>query len=83
MTNTTLRGVTAALVLIAGLGSAAAQESTNVVATEGEIKTATHNLAVRERKITRQEEAQRALSDKISGKVAYAVMSLNVEPGAY
>jgi large subunit ribosomal protein L9 len=40
-----------------------------VVATEGEIKTATHNLAVRERKITRQEEAQRALSDKISGKV--------------
>ena len=36
MTNTTLRGVTAALVLIAGLGSAAAQESTNVVATEGD-----------------------------------------------
>jgi large subunit ribosomal protein L9 len=40
-----------------------------VVATDGEIKTANHNLAVKERKIVRQEEAQRALSDKISGKV--------------
>ena len=36
MTNTTLRGMAAALVLISGLGSAAAQESTNVVATEGD-----------------------------------------------
>ena len=40
-----------------------------VVATDGEIKTANHNLAVKERKIVRQEEAQRALSDKISGQV--------------
>ena len=36
MTNTTLRGMTAALVLMAGLGTAVAQESTNVVATEGD-----------------------------------------------
>ncbi|WP_295045815.1 invasion associated locus B family protein [uncultured Paracoccus sp.] len=36
MTNTTLRGMTAALALIAGLGAAGAQESTNVVATEGD-----------------------------------------------
>ena len=40
-----------------------------VVATDGEIKTANHNLAVKERKIVRQEEAQRALADKIGGKV--------------
>lgn len=36
MTNTTLRGMTAALALMAGLGSAMAQESSNVVATEGD-----------------------------------------------
>ncbi len=40
-----------------------------VVATDGEIKTANHNLAVKDRKIARQEEAQRALGEKISGKV--------------
>ncbi len=38
-----------------------------VVATPGEIKTAEHNLKVRERKITRQEEQQQALADKIQG----------------
>lgn len=36
MKNTTLRGVTAAIALIAGLGAASAQESSNVVATEGD-----------------------------------------------
>jgi large subunit ribosomal protein L9 len=38
-----------------------------VVATPGEIKTAEHNLKVRERKVTRQEEQQQALADKIQG----------------
>ena len=36
MTKTTLRGITAALALMAGLSAASAQESTNVVATEGD-----------------------------------------------
>lgn len=36
MKNTTLRGMAAALALIAGMGTAIAQESTNVVATEGD-----------------------------------------------
>lgn len=36
MKNTTLRGVTAALALIAGLGAASAQENSNVIATEGD-----------------------------------------------
>ncbi len=36
MKNTTLRGVTAALTLIAGVGTALAQNSSNVVATEGD-----------------------------------------------
>ena len=36
MLTTTLRGLGASLVLIAGLGTAMAQESTNVVATEGD-----------------------------------------------
>lgn len=36
MKITTLRGMTAALALIAGMGAAVAQESTNVVATEGD-----------------------------------------------
>ncbi|HYI24774.1 MAG TPA: 50S ribosomal protein L9 [Thermomicrobiales bacterium] len=40
-----------------------------VVATDGEIRTANHNLAVKDRKIARQEEAQRSLAEKISGKV--------------
>jgi large subunit ribosomal protein L9 len=38
-----------------------------VVATPGEIKTAEHNLKVRERKVSRQEEQQKALGDKIQG----------------
>jgi large subunit ribosomal protein L9 len=38
-----------------------------VVATPGEIKTAEHNLKVRERKIARQEEQQQTLADKIQG----------------
>ena len=38
-----------------------------VVATPGEIKTAEHNLKVRERKVTRQEEQQQAVADKIQG----------------
>lgn len=38
-----------------------------VVATEGEIKTAQHNMKVRERKILRQEEALQSLADKING----------------
>ncbi|MDP5306689.1 invasion associated locus B family protein [Paracoccus spongiarum] len=36
MTTTTLRGMAALAVLMTGLGTAAAQESTNVVATEGD-----------------------------------------------
>ena len=36
MMTTTLRGIGASLVLIAGLGTAVAQESSNVVATEGD-----------------------------------------------
>lgn len=36
MTNTTLRGMTAALALMAGLSAASAQESTNVIATQGD-----------------------------------------------
>lgn len=38
-----------------------------VVATEGEMKTAEHNLQVRERKVARQEEALQSLADKIQG----------------
>lgn len=38
-----------------------------VVATPGEIKTAEHNLKVRERKVARQEDQQQALADKIQG----------------
>ena len=38
-----------------------------VLATEGEIKTAEHNLKVRERKVLRQEEALQSLADKING----------------
>lgn len=38
-----------------------------VVATPGEIKTAEHNMKVRERKVGRQEEQQQALADKIQG----------------
>ena len=39
-----------------------------VVATDGEIKVATHNLAVKERKVLRQEEQLRSLSEKINGQ---------------
>jgi large subunit ribosomal protein L9 len=39
-----------------------------VVATDGELKVAAHNLAVKERKIVRQEELLRSLSDKINGQ---------------
>lgn len=39
-----------------------------VVATDGEIKMATHNLAVKERKVLRQEEQLRSLGDKIQGQ---------------
>ncbi len=39
-----------------------------VVATEGEIKMAQHNLAVKERKVARQEEQLRSLADKINGQ---------------
>lgn len=39
-----------------------------VVATDGEIKMATHNLAVKDRKIARQEEQLRSLGDKIQGQ---------------
>ena len=39
-----------------------------VVATDAEIKVATHNLAVKERKILRQEEQQRSFADKIAGQ---------------
>lgn len=38
-----------------------------VVATPGEIKTAEHNLKVRERKVVRQEEQLQSLADKING----------------
>jgi len=39
-----------------------------VVATAGELKTAEHNLAVKERKIGRLEAQQQSLADKISGQ---------------
>jgi large subunit ribosomal protein L9 len=39
-----------------------------VVATDAEIKVATHNLAVKERKTVRQEEQLRSYSDKIQGQ---------------
>jgi large subunit ribosomal protein L9 len=39
-----------------------------VVATDAEIKVATHNLAVKERKTLRQEEQLRSFSDKIEGQ---------------
>jgi len=39
-----------------------------VVATDGELKVAAHNLAVKERKVLRQEELLRSLSDKIDGQ---------------
>jgi large subunit ribosomal protein L9 len=39
-----------------------------VVATDAEIKVATHNLAVKERKVHRQEEQLRSFSDKIEGQ---------------
>jgi large subunit ribosomal protein L9 len=38
-----------------------------VVATDGEIKTAQHNIKVRERKVARQEGQQQSLADKIQG----------------
>ncbi|HEV2127242.1 MAG TPA: 50S ribosomal protein L9 [Thermomicrobiales bacterium] len=38
-----------------------------VVATEGEMKTAQHNMKVRERKVSRQEEQLQSLADKIQG----------------
>ena len=43
-----------------------------VVATDGEIKVAQHNLAVKERKVARQEELQKSLAEKIQGaKLAF------------
>lgn len=39
-----------------------------VVATDGELKVAAHNLAVKERKIARQEEQLRSVADKIDGQ---------------
>jgi large subunit ribosomal protein L9 len=39
-----------------------------VVATTGELKLAAHNQAVKDRKIARQEESLRALSEKIDGQ---------------
>jgi len=39
-----------------------------VVATDAEIKVATHNLAVKERKILRQEEQLRSYADKLDGQ---------------
>lgn len=39
-----------------------------VVATDGEIKMAQHNLAVKERKVLRQEEQLKSLADKIQGQ---------------
>jgi large subunit ribosomal protein L9 len=38
-----------------------------VVATPGEIKTAEHNMKVRERKVQRQEDQMQSLADKIAG----------------
>lgn len=38
-----------------------------VVATDGEIKTAQHNMRVRERKVARQEDQLQSLADKIQG----------------
>lgn len=38
-----------------------------VVATEGEIKVAEHNMKVRERKVGRQEEQLQSIADKIAG----------------
>ncbi|MDQ3614263.1 MAG: 50S ribosomal protein L9 [Chloroflexota bacterium] len=38
-----------------------------VVATDGEIKVAEHNMKVRERKVTRQEEQLQSIADKIAG----------------
>lgn len=38
-----------------------------VVATDGEIKVAQHNLAVKDRKIARLEEQQKSLAEKIQG----------------
>lgn len=38
-----------------------------VLATDGEIKTAQHNMKVRERKVARQEEQLQSLADKIDG----------------
>lgn len=43
-----------------------------VVATDGEIKVAQHNLAVKERKVARLEEQQKSLAEKIQGtKLAF------------
>lgn len=39
-----------------------------VLATDGELKTAAHNLAVKERKIVRQEQQLQSLADRISGQ---------------
>jgi large subunit ribosomal protein L9 len=39
-----------------------------VWATEGELKMAAHNLAVKERKVARQEEQLRSLAEKIEGQ---------------
>jgi large subunit ribosomal protein L9 len=39
-----------------------------IVATEGELKVAVHNLGVKERKIARQEDQLRSLSEKIEGQ---------------
>ncbi|HYJ13708.1 MAG TPA: 50S ribosomal protein L9 [Thermomicrobiales bacterium] len=39
-----------------------------VVATDGEIKMAQHNLAVKERKVLRQEEQLKSLAEKIQGQ---------------
>lgn len=39
-----------------------------VLATEGELKNAAHNLAIKERKISRQEQQLQTLADKINGQ---------------
>jgi large subunit ribosomal protein L9 len=39
-----------------------------VYATEGELKMAAHNLAVKERKVARQEEQLRSLGEKVAGQ---------------
>lgn len=39
-----------------------------VLATDGELKTAAHNLAVKERKVARQEQQLQSLADKLSGQ---------------